>query len=449
VARRLAALLLSLLALAGRARAEVTAPELEQAAETARRAAASLAAGQPAPFFETVDVDGILARASVIGVARWLELTEDQRNHLRSLLRERFLRELWPADAAERGGIAWMTARPEPGDTVAVWIGLDYPGNRQLKTTWRLARQRSEWRVADVLLSDPGVSLAGTFLRSLTAEPLLPADRTRASREAAIPRLALLAVIVLVVLLFWKRTRKNRRLLILTALAPVFIVALDGALAVRAAVRERWTLREGLPHEPWRVTTTSALEAIDAGDFAEARRRMAAAAALGADGAPLAYALGLAENAAGDAVSAVADFERALAQTPPAPGAARELAAIALSQAAADVARRRLDEYVAAAGPDPEALTLLAVAAIASGRSAEAVEAIEAARQIVGGGLRGAELEARIRARAGDAAGTVATLRPLDGAGLLDRALLRKDPAYLAIATAPEWEGFLNEVPKR
>ena len=67
------------------------------------------------------------------------------------------------------------------------------------------------------------------------------------------------------------------------------------------------------------------------------------------------------------------------------------------------------------------------------------------ARRLVGGGAQGAELEAKIRARAGDAAGAVAALRPLMRQGGLDREALRSDPAYLPIATDPAWVRFLNE----
>jgi hypothetical protein len=344
--------------------------------------------------------------------------------------------------------VAWITARPESKDGVAVWIGLDYPGNRQLKTTWRMSRSRSDWRVSDVVLSDPGMSVARSFLRSLTGNPLIPADRTRAAREAAMPRLALLGTILLVVVLFWRRTRKNRHILILTALAPAVIVALEGTLAVRAAMMERWTLRESIPNEPWRGPVAAALAAIDGGDLEGARSKARVAVGLGADAGPLAYAIGRAEHAAGNLPAAATEFAHALEAQPPAPGAARELAAMDLAQGRGEAARQRLLQYLSVAGPDPESLTLLAVAALSARNNPQAIEAIEAARQIVGGGLRGSELEARIRARAGDGSGAVAALRPLDAAGLLDRAALRKDPAFVAIATDPAWESFLAERPK-
>jgi hypothetical protein len=81
------------------------------------------------------------------------------------------------------------------------------------------------------------------------------------------------------------------------------------------------------------------------------------------------------------------------------------------------------------------------------GDTAAAVETIRAARALVGEDWRKAELEARIYARAGNAAAAVAALRPLEGQGKLDRAALRAEPAYLPIATDPAWVSFLAEAP--
>jgi Flp pilus assembly protein TadD len=134
-----------------------------------------------------------------------------------------------------------------------------------------------------------------------------------------------------------------------------------------------------------------------------------------------------------------------LAASPPSPGAGKELAALDASQGRLPEAERQIAGYVAAAGPDPEALTLAAVIATDRGKTAEAVASITQARRLSADGSRGAELEARIRARAGDAAGAVALLRPLAREGHLDRAVLRADPAYLTIATDPAWVAFINE----
>jgi hypothetical protein len=79
------------------------------------------------------------------------------------------------------------------------------------------------------------------------------------------------------------------------------------------------------------------------------------------------------------------------------------------------------------------------------GKQREAVESIAAARRLLGPGPKAAELEAKIRARASDAAGAVAALRPLVEKKTITRETLRSDPSYLPIAAAPEWVKFLNE----
>jgi hypothetical protein len=105
-----------------------------------------------------------------------------------------------------------------------------------------------------------------------------------------------------------------------------------------------------------------------------------------------------------------------------------------------------LDRYIASAGPDPDSLSLLAVIQTNTGRNDEALATIRRARSLVSGaGWRGEELEAQVHARAGDAAGAVAALRELDRQGLVDRSVLRADPAYLPIASDPAWVAFLNE----
>ena len=145
---------------------------------------------------------------------------------------------------------------------------------------------------------------------------------------------------------------------------------------------------------------------------------------------------------------AAQDFERALAEVPPAPGAARELATMALTEGRLAEARSLLQRYLREAGPDPDSLATLAVIETGLGDTASAVATMETARGLVGEDWKKAELEARIYARSGNAAAAVAALRPLESEGRLDRALLRAEPAYLPIATDPAWVGFLAEEPK-
>jgi hypothetical protein len=138
---------------------------------------------------------------------------------------------------------------------------------------------------------------------------------------------------------------------------------------------------------------------------------------------PTDYERGLAARQRGDSRTAKASFEAALAGPQPAPGAARELAAMDLEAGRFAEAEQRIASYLLAAGPDPDTLALAAVIQ--------------------------ANLEARIRARASDAAGAVAALRPLVEKKTITRETLRSDPSYLPIATAPEWVKFLNEKESR
>jgi predicted Zn-dependent protease len=157
--------------------------------------------------------------------------------------------------------------------------------------------------------------------------------------------------------------------------------------------------------------------------------------------------MGISARAGGETAQAKRDFERALAEKPSAPGAGKELALIALAEGRQADARGLLEDYLRATGPDPDTLSTLAVVRTNLGDTAGAVQAIESARALVGESWKKAELEAQIYARSGDAASTVAALRPLEGQSRLNRSALRADPAFLAIATDPAWVAFLGEVP--
>ena len=150
----------------------------------------------------------------------------------------------------------------------------------------------------------------------------------------------------------------------------------------------------------------------------------------------------------GDLERAKAELERAAGEPEPAPGADKELAAIAAGAGRFPEAESRLARYLSLAGPDPDSLSLLAVVQTNLGNNAGALETVRQARALVGEGWRGELLEAQVRARAGDAAGCVAALRGLETQGVLDRGLLRADPTYLPIATDPAWVAFINEKPK-
>jgi tetratricopeptide (TPR) repeat protein len=255
-----------------------------------------------------------------------------------------------------------------------------------------------------------------------------------------------LVVIALVVLVAAPRlSGEKRHLLYLIAAAPAVLFAGDGILAVRRVLSEPYSIPDRFPSEPWAQASDAALRAERAGRFEEAREEWALALAAGEDAGPIEYQIGLAYRARGELEHARGQFERAIRENPPAPGAAREIAAIALAAGRQAEAEQWLKAYASMAGPDPDSLALIAVVESNLGKPRESVEAIREARAMVGEGWRAAELEARIRARAGDAAGAVTALRPLEAEGRLDRRALRADPDYVRIATDPAWVAFLNE----
>ena len=63
-------------------------------------------------------------------------------------------------------------AAPSPTrNGVDVLIGLQF-GQRRLKTRWEVHGAGGGWRVSDVVLSDPGISLADASLGALGPEPV-------------------------------------------------------------------------------------------------------------------------------------------------------------------------------------------------------------------------------------------------------------------------------------
>jgi len=105
--------------------------------------------------------------------------------------------------------------------------------------------------------------------------------------------------------------------------------------------------------------------------------------------------MGLAARAGGDPFAARGDFERALAENPPAPGAAKELAGISLAEGRTADARLLLERYLREAGPDPETLATLAVVQANAGEGDAAVRTIrEASSALVV--LRALNVEFRI-----------------------------------------------------
>lgn len=440
---RLAALALALQAGAAGAR-PLEPPQIEEGASFARAAATAAISGDAAGFGASLGADRILARH--LGEA-WRDLTERQRAELRAFVRDRFLRTLAPERGTD-GGIAWSSARAAGETAIDADIGLRL-GERTLKTRWVVERERGAWTLTDVRLSDPGISLAASAARSLGPEPLRRRDRARQARAEILPRLLGLATIAAAVLFARRRLSETRRsILYWTAAAPALLFLVDGALAARRAYSETYALTPDPRREPWRDAEERALVEQARGDLAAAHGAWSRALELGTPAGPALYRLGLLARDRGQPDQARRFFERALSEGDPAPGAARELAVQRLSARRDEEARELLQRYVAEAGPDPETLWLLAVAESNLGHDDASLAAVRVARLMVGESSDGAELEARVRARAADARGAVEALRRLEPEGRLNRPELRADPAYLAIATDPAWVAFLAETPR-
>jgi tetratricopeptide (TPR) repeat protein len=399
--------------------------------------------GPKSGFLEALDVDGLLEKQ--VGSAVWRELTESQRELLRSAARERFLAALAPPSPAA-SGVAWSAELPSASDRGQdALVGLRL-GDQVLKTRWLLRRTGDRWRIRDVVLSDPGISLAQATAASFGTRPLATRRGRALSLARFLPPLAALLVIAIVVVLAAPRLPAPRRkTLYLAAAGAALLFLAAGTVAAARGFAHPYDLVPPVAGRPSLKSEERAREAERAGRVEEARAGWARALREGAPPGPVAYERGLAARQRGDAASARAFFESALAASPPSHGAGKELAALDAAEGRLAEAERQLAGYLAAAGPDPEALTLAAVVATDLGKTAEAVASIAEARRLSADGSRGAELEARIRARACDAGGVVALLRPLAGAGGLDRSRLRADPAYLTIATDPAWVAFINE----
>lgn len=440
--RLLLATLLALFAI-GPLEAQTSPPELEEATDAARRAATAAIRGSQRAFAGAINADGLLARR--LGADTWNGLQERQREWLRSAFQERFLQSLAPPRSAA-GEIAW-SAPLAAGTGADVLLGLRF-GEKILKTRWLVRHVGAGWRVVDVILSDPGISVGQTAVRALGPRPVSRRKRQEQAKSEAYPRLGGLAAIGMIVLLLASRLpRAKRPILYLTASAPAILLAIDGTLAVRRALTEPYSVQEETTPEPWRQAEESALQAERDGMFEQARKQWARALAEGGPAAPIEYQSGLAARRQGDLDRARATFELALRQPEPAPGAAKELASMAFAEGKFEQAEQHLARYLSLAGPDPESLAMQSVIKTDLGKAAQAVESIRQARRLVGDGWRGAELEAQIHARAGDAAGAVAALRPLEAQGRVDRFTLRADPSYLPIATDPAWVAFLSEKP--
>jgi len=429
-------------------RADVGPSDVEEASEVARRAAIDLLRSRDARLFsEALDADGILLRR--LGADAWSALTDRQKERLREAVRERFRRTLSQpgpsGGAAPSADIAWTAAQPT-GKGVDVFFGLKFD-TRVLKTRWIMRHVGGGWRISDVVLVDPAVSIARTAELSVgrrTTPRRTPAEEiwsNLAPRAGAIAVLAVVSVILAI-----RLPRSKRPLVYWTAFAPAALIAIDGGLAAHRALSEPYQLQAEAPVERWRSFEQLALVAEREGRLDAARELWGRALAAGGPAGPIEYQIGLAALRRGDTVRAQAEFVRSLSERDFAPGAARELGAIQVAAGHFAEAEPLLTRYLDLTGPDPDTLSLIAMVQTNTNRNEEAVENVRRARSLVSGqAWHGEELEAQIHARAGDAAGTVAALRRLEAQGIVDRNALRADPTFLPIATDPAWIAFLNE----
>ena len=415
--------------------------QVQSPAETeARRLATAAFQGTPRPLLEALDADSWLQTR--LGTSAWGALTRRQREQLSAVVRQRFLEMLVPRETTA-GAVAWSAELPSAAGGSDTILGLRL-GDRTLKTRWRMRRGGAGWHVADVVLTDPGIRLGEAAAATLGPHPLRP--RRGEARTDVFALLAGLAIILLVVALAApKLPPPRRRILYLVALVPALLFLAGAGWTAARMVAEPYALDIPPAREPWRMSEELAVKAQREGQMDRARELSSRALAEGAPPGTIAYEIGLAARQRGETEVARQAFSRALEGPAPAPGAARELAAIAAQEGNLAEAERRIRGYLGETGPDPDSLSLQAVILANLGKPADAVRAIAEARRLVGEGARGAELEARIRAKGADAAGAVAALRPLAREGLVHRDALRKDPTYLPIATDPVWISFLNE----
>jgi len=445
------ALAVALLSGSRAALADVGPADIEEAADVARRAAVDLLRSPNARLFsEALDDDGILLRR--LGADAWSRLTDRQKDRLRAAVRDRFRRTLKPppapGGAAAPAEIVWSTARGT-GNAVDVFFGFRFDA-RTLKTRWSLRHVGGGWRIADIVLVDPGVSIARAAEQSVGPRAVPRGSESQEMWATIAPRAGAIAVLFAIALLVRLRVPRARRPLVYwTAFAPAALIAVDGGLAVHRMLTEPFVVAP-TGTDRWRTFEQLALAAEREGKLDAAREMWGRALGAGGPAGPIEYQIGLAALRRGDTVHAEAEFARSLAERDFAPGAARELGAIQVAGRHFAEAEPLLMRYLELAGPDPDTLSLLAVVQTNTGKNAEALQTIREARAlVVGEAWRGEELEAQVHARAGDAPGTVAALRTLDAQGLVDRAALRADPSYLAIANDPAWIAFLNEKRKK
>lgn len=418
--------------------------QLEEGAAVARHAAEAALRGRSEFLDEAFDRPALLA--SSIGVALAGRLTDRQR--------EQLAREILTAI------VAVLAPRPDPMAVVKpigataqgndAWITMMLPvTSGSLKTDWRMKARHGEWKIEDVVLTDTGRSLKEEAVESLGPPPLAVLRHQHAdARRAGWPRLAGLLAVVLVAAVFSRHLRgRDRKILLFAAAAPAFLFLLDGVLAVARIYEEPVQLRIE-PDNRLNLLLRSFQRAAARHDPDRARGALAAAVAAGARSQPLHFVLGRVYEEIREPELAEGEFRKALAPPSPAPGAWAGLARLALAANKPDDALVDLDNYLRMTAPDPQSLSLRAVALGRKHEIEEAQHVLDQALALDPDEPNLYDLSARLAAATADAATTIARLREEERLRPLDRETLGRDADFKPLAEDESWQTFLAERPK-
>lgn len=438
------ALLTGATALATSSPAPLSAPDLEEAAQFARRAAESAVRGEPG-FGQVFDLAAL--QSAAVGPAVAARLTRIQRESLTRALIS------FMADTlrGHRPPTAQVISVGATGTDNSARVALLIPAEQGLlKTEWELRNQRQQWRVEDVRISDFGQSLLGEAVAAM-GDPSIAVPRRQAqeARRAATPRIAGLLAVVAVTILFYRRLRGRQRVFLLAAAAgPFLLFALDGTLAVSRIVREPVELHLDTD-SPRSFFTSTLRHSVERGDLREAITLAARARAAGMEPQPTDYLIGHLAEKLRNAALARELYQRALAPPHPAPGAWAGLARLAMNDNQFAPALDNWEKYLSLVPPDPVSLALEAVC---EGKLSNLPRAQQLAQQAID--LDPTQpgfyaLSARLAAGSGDASGAVGYLRQEEKLAPLDRQELASDPAFAPIASNSVWQDFLTEPPAR
>jgi Flp pilus assembly protein TadD len=423
----------------------VPAPQVEEAASVARRAASGAAMGRGQPLENALDRAALLRRAvprKIVG-----QLTPLQREQIEKHLLAAISDSLVLAEPRRtHPDIITTDIRSSSPDSISIGFVLEY-GTKRFKTRWDLARRGAEWRIEDIHLADLGISLADQAVQDLGPQAVRKRDSIREARNALIPRALGIFGALAVGFVFGRRlTRSQRLTLWIGASVPILLFAVDGVFALHRILTEPYELSFPQERNNAEMWIARAASASRRGDFEEAQRSWRLAMEAGAAPEPVEYRLGVLAQTRHDSAQAVAHFRRALSGRHAAPGALAGLAVEAMRAGRFDEARAEWEQYISATGPDPDASSSLASCLAALGQDSQAEEWIGEALAHWPDDPTVLATAAHIEAYRGDAPRAVWCLRALLKIQPLDLRSLEEDPAFSKLADAPEWKAFLDEL---